>query len=201
MYYFLLIESRPAVAHVVHRANLIPFLYSVLACIHLWETEEMTASEVQRTDIATEQRRTLFSTTAFDVVIRNAAITLGWSECSHCYLPLFLYSTLYIFSIKNGITLRNVSERHILLFYILHRRCVIRCHRWGHSPTLLACLVVLPSFFLFVGELYDISVIVTVWQWVGLFSKGFRYALELFVILWYYILARTVEEEYMLWCL
>ena len=31
------------------------------------------------------------------VVVRNATFALWWGECSHCYLPLFLNSTLYIF--------------------------------------------------------------------------------------------------------
>ena len=53
---FFLIESRPTVAHIVHRAHLKPFLDSVLWRMHLLQANETTASEVQRTDIPTEQR-------------------------------------------------------------------------------------------------------------------------------------------------
>ena len=83
MYYFFLIESRPTVAHVVHRAHLKPFLDSVLRRMHLLQADKTTASDVQRTDVSTEQRRALFSTAAFYVVVGNAAFALWWGECSH----------------------------------------------------------------------------------------------------------------------
>ena len=82
-----LIESRPAIAHVVHRAHLKPFLDSVLRCMHRRLADKTTASDVQRTDVATEQRRALFSTAAFAMVVRNAAFALWWGECSHYFSP------------------------------------------------------------------------------------------------------------------
>ena len=96
MYCFLLIESCPAVAHVIHRAHLEPFLDSVLRRMHRRLADKTTASQVQRTDVATEQRRALFSTAAFAMVIRNAAFALGWCECSHWVSP---YSDKHLFKI------------------------------------------------------------------------------------------------------
>ena len=74
---FCLIESRPTVAHIVHRAHLVPFLHAVLGCIHLAQTDKLVASEVQRTDVSAEQQRALFSTAAFYVVVRDAAFASG----------------------------------------------------------------------------------------------------------------------------
>ena len=87
MYCFLLIESCPTIAHVVHRAHLKPFLASVLRRMHRWLADKTTASQVQRTDVSTEQRRALFSTAALAMVIRNAAFALWCGECSHCFSP------------------------------------------------------------------------------------------------------------------
>lgn len=78
-----LIESRPAVAHVVHCAHLKPFLDSVLWCMHRRLADKTTTSKVQRTDTSAEQRRALFSTATFHVVVGNAAFALWWCECSH----------------------------------------------------------------------------------------------------------------------
>ena len=90
-----LIESRPTVTHVVHRAHPKPFLYSVLGCINRWLADKKTASEVKRADVSTEQRWALFSTAAFYVIVRNAVLTYWCGKCSH-YSIYFIVLILYI---------------------------------------------------------------------------------------------------------
>ena len=120
MYYLLLIESRLAIAHIVHRAHLVPFLHTVLRRIYLWKPDKAAASEVQRTDVAAEQRGTLLPATTFYMFVRNAVLASGWGECSHCYLSLFLNSTLYIFYRECVNTSECIRTASIHLLYLEH---------------------------------------------------------------------------------
>ena len=83
LYFKNLIQSCSAVAHIIHRAHLVPFLHTVPRCINLRKPDKAAASEVQRTDVAAEQRRTLLSAATLYMVVRDAVFASGGGECSH----------------------------------------------------------------------------------------------------------------------
>lgn len=46
LHFISLIKPCTTVAHIIHRAHLVPFLHSVLRCIHLAHTDELITSKV-----------------------------------------------------------------------------------------------------------------------------------------------------------